>query len=146
MSTAHEGQVTDGGTRCFGTDVSTTEMTASRTFVIAAVDATCLDGEPYPYKAIVFDDGLAIAVRCITADDAARLRAARAAGTADVKELSTDEIQTVAAIITCPPLAPGGGTTAYELDVQQRLGQLTSWAAPLLGGASAKAPAQPSAA
>src|SRR5689334_20131515 len=105
MSTVTEGQVTDGGTRCFGAEVSTTETTAPRAFMIAAVDATCLDGHAYPYKAIVFEDRLAIAVRCITADDAARLLAARDAGTAEVTELSAGEVAAVATIITCPPLA-----------------------------------------
>src|SRR4029079_17240782 len=128
MSTGIEGQVTgDGGTRCFGADVSTAVTSAPLAFMIVASDGACLDGHEYPYKAIVFDDRTAIAVRCITANDAARLRTARAAGTADVTEPSPEDIAALATIITCPPLAPGGGTTAYELEIEYRLDQLTDW-------------------
>ena len=147
MSTEIVGQVTgDGGTRCFGADVSTAVTSAPLAFMIVANNATCLDGQPYAYKAIIFDDRTAIAVRCITADDAARLRAARAAGTASVTEPSPGDIAAVATIITCPPVAPGGTTAAYEADVADRLDQLTSWAEPLFEAAQAKAPAEPSAA
>lgn len=147
MSTGNEGQVTgDGGTRCFGADVSTLVTSAPRAFMIVANDGACLDGQSYAYKAIIFDDRTAIAVRCITADDAARLRTAGNAGTANVTEPSPGDIAAVATIITCPPVVPGGSTAAYEAEVQQRLDQLTDWAEPLFDAAPAKAPAEPSAA
>jgi hypothetical protein len=147
MSTGNEGQVSgDGGTRCFGADVSTSVTSAPLAFMIVANDGACLDGQSYAYKAIIFDDRTAIAVRCITADDAARLRTARNAGTASVTEPSPGDIAAVATIITCPPVAPGGTTAAYEAEVQQRLDQLTDWAELLFDAAPAKTPAAPSAA
>jgi hypothetical protein len=147
MSTGIEGQVTgDGGTRCFGAEVSTAVTSAPLAFMIVANSGACLDSQSYAYKAIIFADRTAIAVRCITADDAARLRTARDVGTGNVTELSPGDIVAVATIITCPPVAPGGGTAAYEADIAQRLGQLTSWAEPLFEPAQAKAPAEPSAA
>lgn len=153
MSTGIEGKVSgggnvsgDGGTRCFGADVTTAVTSALLAFMLVPADGACLDGQSYPYKAIVFHDGLAIAVRCITANDAARLRTARDLGTADVMEPSPEDVAAVATIITCPPLAPGGGTTAYELEVQNRLDQLTVWAQLLFDTAPARAPAEPSAA
>src|SRR5262245_45565143 len=120
MSTGTEGQVTgDGGTRCFGADVSTAVTSAPLAFMIVANGGACLDDKPYAYKAIIFDDRTAIAVRCITADDATRLRNARDAGTANVMEPSAGAIAAVANIITCPPLAPGEATAEYEADVEQ---------------------------
>lgn len=143
MSTGIVGQVTgDGGTRCFGADVSTAVTSAPLAFMIVVNNGTCLDGQPYPYKAIIFDDRTAIAVRCITAADAARLRTARDAGTASVTEPSPGDLAAVSTIITCPPVAPGGATAEYEADVEERLGELTDWAQPLLDAALAKAPAE----
>src|ERR1044071_4518350 len=99
MSTGIEGQVTgDGGTRCFGADVSTAVTSAPLAFMIVANSDTCLDGQSYAYKAIIFDDRTAIAVRCITANDAVRLRTARDAGTANVTELSPGDLAAVATI------------------------------------------------
>jgi hypothetical protein len=145
MSTGAEGQVTgDGGTRCFGADVSTACVTSvARAFMVVATDGECRDGTPYPFKAIVFDDRKAIAVRCITAADAARLRAGYDAGTADVRELSPDDIAAVSTIITCPPVqAPGGASIEDALDIQQRLDRLTAWAQPLFEASLAEAPAR----
>jgi hypothetical protein len=110
--------------------------------MIVANDGACLDGQSYAYKAIILADRTAIAVRCITAADAARLRAARDAGTASVMEPSPGDLAAVSTIITCPPVAPGGATADYEADVEERLGELTDWAQPLLDAALAKAPAE----
>src|ERR1041384_6530167 len=99
MKTGNEGQVTgDGGTRCFGADVSTAVTSAPLAFMIVANGGACLDSQSYAYKAIIFDDRTAIAVRCITADDAARLRTARDAGTANVTEPLADDLAAVATI------------------------------------------------
>jgi hypothetical protein len=132
MSNATEGQVTgDGGTRCFGVDVSTACVAnVARTFVVIATDGACSDGREYPFKAIIFDDRKAIAVRCITDEDAARLWRGREAGTADVREVSAEQAAAVASIITCPPVQqPADADSA--LDVEQKLDQLTAWAQPL---------------
>jgi hypothetical protein len=110
--------------------------------MIVANDGACLDGQSYAYKAIIFADRTAIAVRCITAADAARLRIARDAGTADVMEPSPGDLAGVSTIITCPPVAPGGATAEYEAEVEDRLGELTDWAQPLLDAGLAKAPAE----
>ncbi|MGH9885213.1 MAG: hypothetical protein ACREBE_06775 [bacterium] len=147
MSTGNEGKVTgDGGTRCFGADVSTAVTGAPLAFMIVANDGACLDGQSYAYKAIIFADRTAIAVRCITAADATRLKTAQDAGTANVTEPSAGDIAAVSTIITCPPVAPGGGTAEYEADVEERLGELTNWAQPLFDAALAKAAAESSAA
>jgi hypothetical protein len=114
--------------------------------MIVPNSGTCLDDKSYAYKAIIFNDRTAIAVRCIPAAAAARLRNARAVGTANVMEPSAADVAAVATIITCPPLAPGGANAEYDADVGYRLGHLTDWAQPLFDAAPAKAPAEPSAA